>query len=99
MSIRRILALILAADRVTAYLAARRDAEARHEQLEDVVRESTPELEAALRELAQLTAVNVADAERATANARRWDRLSNAMDPGGGAATSVPAVSSRERTA
>ena len=68
-----------AADRVTAYLAARRDTEARHEQLEDVVRESTPELEAALRVLAQLTAVNVADAERATANARRWDRLSNAI--------------------
>jgi signal transduction histidine kinase len=68
-----------AADRVTQYLATRRDAETRHEQLADVIRESTPELEAALRALAQLSAVNVSDAERAAANARRWDRLSNAI--------------------
>jgi len=68
-----------AANRVTEYLASRREAEAQHDELSDIIRESSPQLDEALRVLAELTAVNVAEAERATANARRWDRLSNAI--------------------
>jgi two-component system sensor histidine kinase MtrB len=70
---------IAAADRVTRYLASRRDAEANHAQLAEVIKESTPDLEAALRALGQLSAVNVSEAELATSKARRWDRLSNAI--------------------
>jgi two-component system, OmpR family, sensor histidine kinase MtrB len=68
-----------AADRVARYLASRREAETRHEQLVDVIRDSTTDLDAALRVLAELTAVTVAQAQSATANAQRWDRLSNGL--------------------
>ncbi|HUE88108.1 MAG TPA: HAMP domain-containing sensor histidine kinase [Vicinamibacterales bacterium] len=68
-----------AADLVTKYLAARRGAESRFDELADVIRSTTPELEAALRVLGQLTAMNVADAERATGNAARWDQWSNVI--------------------
>ena len=71
-----------AADRVTIYLAARREAESRHDSLADVIRASTPELEAALRVLADLTAFNVGEAETATVTARLWDQLSNVVGAG-----------------
>lgn len=71
-----------ATDRVTEFLAARRAAEARHPDLAAVLRDTSGELDAALKVLSHLSALKIEEASAAAANARRWDALSNAIGAG-----------------